>query len=129
MQTHSDVAAVGCQGGLLDEHMIGKTIGAGYRIDYLCGWCLCFPRAIYEKIGLFDEVNLDFAYGEDSDFSLRLKEAGYKIYGMHSDLVLHLQARTSVVVQHERDISATFIRNHAYLAERWKSYPRVQPTK
>lgn len=119
LQTHPDIASVGCQGGLLDERMIGKTIMPGYDIDYLCGWCLCFPRSIYERVGLFDENHLDFAYGEDSDFSFRLKDAGYKIYGMHSDLVLHLQARTSMTVQYERDMSATFIRNHAYLVERW----------
>lgn len=127
LQTHPKVAAVGCQGGLLDANMIGTGISAGFNVDYLCGWCVCFPRTIYNEFGLFDEVNLEFAYGEDSDFSLRLKEGGYQIYAMFSDLVLHLQARTSLAVQHERDMGVTFAKNHRYLAEKWKHYVRLTP--
>lgn len=125
LQTHPDIAAVGCLGGLLDEKMVGVAIGGGYNIDYLCGWCLCFPRTTFEKFGLFDEAHLEFAYGEDSDFSLRLKEAGQKIYAMYCDLVLHLGARTALVVVNERDMASTFSRNHEYLAKRYKSYSRI----
>ena len=126
LQTHPDVGAVGCSGGLLGEDMVGIGQGTGYNIDYVCGWCVCFPRSIYERFGLFDEQNMQFAYGEDSDFSLRLKTGGMKVYAMFSDLVLHLSCRTSLQVMNERpNMSETFAHNHTILRERWKNYPRI----
>lgn len=119
MQTHPDVGAVAYMGGKLNSQMIGDRGALGNDVDYLCGWCLCFPKYIYDEIGLFDEENLEFAYGEDSDFSLRIKDAGKSLYAMCSDFVLHWGGKTVAVVQHEKNTSQSFLKNHDYLVRRW----------
>ena len=123
LKTHPEVAEVGCVGGLLEENGIGSGSGFGYDIDYLHGWCVVFGRQTYEKYGLFNK-QLRFAYAEDSDFSLRLKEAGKKIYAFHLPLVQHFGSVTIKDVEREGviDIHSSFRMNHEYMRLRWKDY-------
>lgn len=129
LQAHPNVGAVSCLGGLLDEKMMGITGALGASIDYVAGWALCFPRKVYEQVGLFDETNLKFAYGEDSDFSLRLKEAGYGLYALAcgDDIVKHWGNKTASEVYKvlQDKMAETFRVNHEYLQTRWKDYLRV----
>jgi GT2 family glycosyltransferase len=46
-------------------------------IDYVSGCCLLTGRAVVEKVGLLDESY--FMYGEDADWSMRVRRAGYRI--------------------------------------------------
>jgi GT2 family glycosyltransferase len=120
---HPNCKLVGYQGGALMENGQGAVCaGYGNRIDYVCGWCCCFTREDYNKFGLFDEVNLNFAYGEDSDFSLRFKELGYEIYALNMNLVWHLGNATSKEVVNEMDTSKTFQANHNYIRNRHSKY-------
>lgn len=123
MQHNPDVKLTGYMGCKLDEKGFGGRADLGYNIDYVCGWCACFPRSLYNQIGLFDE-NLKFAYCEDSDFSLRVQQAGYKIYSSHLMLVHHYENKTIKVVQQEGevDVRATFDYNHEYLRNKWADY-------
>jgi len=116
-------ALVGYQGGTLDPDGRGWS-GARYGdfLDYVCGWCLCLGRHTFNRYGLFDEKNLSFAYGEDSDLSLRLQEAGFNIHSLHIKLVKHYGNVTSLEVQREMDTSYSFKRNHEYIRKRWESY-------
>lgn len=110
---------VGYCGGILDENCIGKYMCFGEHCDYICGWCFGITREIYNEFGLFDEENIKFAYGEDSDFSLRLKENNKKIYALHLGLVEHLQNMTAKNVNPEK-LEKTFLDNHVYLEKRWR---------
>jgi GT2 family glycosyltransferase len=47
------------------------------RTGYLTGCCLLAPRAAWEEVGLLDEGY--FIYAEDSDWSLRAREAGWRL--------------------------------------------------
>jgi GT2 family glycosyltransferase len=117
-----DVAEVGWVGGYLDENGIGSGKGWGYDIDYLAGWGVAFSRKTYEEFGLFNK-QLRFAYGEDSDFSLRLKEAGKKIYALHFMLVNHVgNATVNQVKKEGLDVTQTFKANHEYIRTRWQHY-------
>ncbi len=124
LKENPSCAIVGYQGGTLEEDGRGANRErSGPFIDYVCGWCFCIPRKdIYERFGLFDEMNLSFAYGEDSDFALRMKEAGYEIYALSIKLVTHYGNKTSLEVQKEMDTSVSFDRNHQYIRMRWKDY-------
>lgn len=115
---HYDV--VGYQGGLLDENYYGYKIVRGDKIDYVAGWCLCFKRQLYSKLGLFDD-KLDFAYGEDSDFGLKCKQNGYSLYALHLDYVKHFGGLTTQAVSKEKDITESFKKNHLYLKEKYGS--------
>lgn len=123
LQAHPDISVVGFQGGLLSEDGIGINSHQGTEIDYIMGWCVCFSRDIYKEFGLFDNANLKFAYGEDSDFSLRLREAGKKIYALNTvELIKHHAHQTTAAIKTKRNIRPEFIANHEYLHRRWHDY-------
>lgn len=120
-----DVAQVGYAGGLLGSDGIGSDVNRGYKADYIPGWCFCISRKTYEKHGLFDGLNLKFAYFEDSDLSLRLKESGNEIYALHSALVYHYQNKTMNKVQQEDkslESQQSFMANKEYFQKKWGKY-------
>jgi len=129
LKNHPDVKQVGYTGGCLNENgeggaeFKGETGFLGYKIDYISGFCSCFSHETLKEFGLFND-NLKFAYGEDADFSLRLKEKGYKIYAAHPQLVWHKGNATVTEVKKEGkvDLRATFEHNHNYIRKRWKHY-------
>jgi GT2 family glycosyltransferase/endogenous inhibitor of DNA gyrase (YacG/DUF329 family) len=124
LQEYSDVAEVGFWGGHVGVDGRGFGGTNGYNVDYIPGWCFCISRETYNKFGLFDEEHLNFAYCEDLDFSLRLKSAGKKIYALYSPSVHHHQNVTIKDVWKEGkiDVHASFVHNHAWIAEHWKDY-------
>jgi hypothetical protein len=123
LDEHPDVGQVGYWGGHMGPDGRGFGGGNGYKVDYIPGWCFCISRETYNTFGLFDK-RLKFAYCEDADLSLRLKEAGKKIYSLHAPLVHHYQNKTIVEVEKEGqiDVAATFDENHKYIKQRWKHY-------
>lgn len=124
LEKHHDVAATGFQGGILNSDGLGVNIGYGYEIDYICGWCLCFSKKTYENYGLFDE-NIKFAYCEDSDFSIKLRDNNKKIYACFSkDLVFHYGNITSNLVMKKNDFSDIIKKNLIYLKSKWSKYIR-----
>ena len=127
MQTHPDIGVAGYEGAMLSDEMVGHESERGFNADFVSGWSMCVPRKIYDTFGLFDEEHIHFAYGEDSDFSLRIKEKGYKTYAMYSSFIFHHEARTSLTVYKERDMTATFAANHEYLRNRWKNRKSTPP--
>lgn len=120
LQQDDQLGQVGFMGGILDETGKGKWFQFGTEIDYITGWCFAIKRDTYEKFGLFDQENLEFAYGEDADFSLRLQDNNLTIRALHLGLVHHFENKTILQVRHERDCEASFKKNHRIIAERWK---------
>ena len=125
-----EVLQTGYAGCYLGEDGLGgaknsenQTVGFGSNIDYLAGFCFAISRETYNTFGLFDP-NYRFAYFEDSDFSLKLKQAGKKLYALHLGLVLHLGNATINAVQKEGnvDIELTFSYNQAYFQQKWQRY-------
>lgn len=113
---------VGYEGGLLDGHGRGVFSWVGAEIDYVCGWCVCLRRSVYDRLGLFDETNFSFAYGEDSDLSLRVREAGGGIAALFRPAVDHLGRKTAIEVDRTTDFAAASLANLAWLERRWGSY-------
>jgi O-antigen biosynthesis protein len=121
MQFNSDVALVGYEGGYLNEEAQGCGEAFGYEVDYVAGWSMALSRNTFEEFGLFDEEHLKFAYGEDSDLCLRLKEAGRKVYALHLEFVEHFGNKTIRAISQgrESEFHTTFRVNHDYLKDRW----------
>lgn len=117
LQKDDKLGVIGYCGGKLDKNFRGREGYYGKDIDYVSGWCLCFPRSIYEKLGLFDE-NLQFAYGEDSDFCMKLKKNNYDLYALHLNYVKHIGNATAKNVP----ISEHFFNNHQYLQKKWSQF-------
>ena len=122
-QKEHNVAITGYLGGILDENGKGCDSDFGYNIDYVMGWCLCYSRDLYEEHGLFNK-QLTFAYCEDADLSLRIREAGMKVYALHAPLAHHFGNKTidEVSQEGEVDVEQSFKLNHQYMQMRWKDY-------
>ena len=63
------------------------------EMDSGCGAFMLVRRAAVEQAGLLDETF--YFYGEDLDWSYRIKQAGWKIFYVPSIEVLHLKGQTS----------------------------------
>lgn len=83
-------------GGHLDQGWVFRNIHEEYdphdtrtsrMVDFASGCCLGLTRHLLERIGLFDESF--FVYWEDTDFCLRLKEAGIPIVYVREPSILH----------------------------------------
>mgnify|MGYP003331941202 CR=1 FL=1 len=57
------------------------------EVDYITGCCMLLKREVVEKVGMLDESY--FIYGEDADWCLRAKNAGYKLMYAPSAIVYH----------------------------------------
>ncbi len=112
---------VGYSGGRLGNEGTGIQAGYGLDLDYLEGWCFGLTRETFQRFGLFDDKNLSFAYGEDADLSLRLKEAGLTVYALHLNLVFHHGHKTIAQVSKVRNCRKSYEDNHLYIKKRWES--------
>lgn len=118
------IKIVGFGGSFLNEEFKGGPAAFGADVDYVSGWGLCISRETYNQFGLFDETNLHFAYCEDSDLSLRVREAGHGIYVFYSDLVIHFENKTVQAAVQDPVFkvwfSQMFEKNHNYMRSRWE---------
>ena len=58
-----------------------------WETDRVCGAAMLVPRAVLEQDGLFDEAL--FAYSEDTDWSLRVRERGHRLWVVPASRVHH----------------------------------------
>jgi len=85
----------GYAGGVIDRSWIFQSVSNPYdpaitepqRAEFAWGCCLVIPARVLQKVGLLDERF--FVYWEDSDFCLRLNQAGIPIYYLPTISILH----------------------------------------
>jgi GT2 family glycosyltransferase len=75
--TSPNAAIVGPKGCRLRDNFFGGL--EGKPVEYIEGVCLAIPTQFAKQYGLFDP-ELKWAYGEDSDLSLRMRSLGYTIH-------------------------------------------------
>lgn len=91
-------------GGVFDyANVLGKHRGVNEKdsgkydkveeTDYATGGAMFARAEVFKKIGLFDEKY--FLYYEDSDFSFRAKQAGFKILYLPTAIVYHENAKST----------------------------------
>lgn len=124
LKNNPPIRQTGFGGGILDESCMLQARSKGGIIDYVFGYCFCMGRETIREVGLFDEENMEFAYCEDSDLSLRIRERGWEIYACHSEgLVRHYGGRTTSAVMSEDERLAVCAKgNQRYLRERWSRF-------
>lgn len=64
------------------------------QVDYLSGASLMTTKAIWDQVGGLSSY-LEPMYFDDTDFSFKVREAGYKTYFVPSSLVYHFEGTTS----------------------------------
>jgi len=61
--------------------------------DFLSGCCLLISQKVIETVGLLDKNY--FMYLEDVDYSLKVKQAGFKIYFVPDSVIWHMNSGSS----------------------------------
>lgn len=87
-----------------------------YRTNRACGGAMLATRASVERVGLFDEAL--FAYAEDTDWSLRAREAGLHCLVVPASVVLHAVSGSSGGESSPTSVYYS-LRNSLVVAERW----------
>ncbi len=88
------------------------------EVDYISGAAIMLPRALWEKMGGFDEHFLP-AYCEDSDLAFRLRAAGWKVLYQPRSVVIHHEGITHGTDTNQ-GVKAHQVINTQRLRERWQ---------
>jgi len=99
----------------------------GACVEYLEGSCLMIPLYLFRRIAGFRVDLFPFAYAEDSDMGLRLRERGYSLEEVDVPGYLHHRAKTSQAVKAGYDLRGRNLRNNAKLTQVWQSYLKTAP--
>lgn len=89
--------------------------------DRLSGFCLVFPREIWNIVGEFDE-NYGMGYYEDLDFSYRVRLAGYKCFIAGDTYVHHFGSKS--FMKDNKDLAKQLSQqNRQYFIRKWNKDP------
>lgn len=64
------------------------------RITFLNGFCLMIRREVINAVGYFDEESFGRGYGEENDYCLRARKAGWMLAVADDTYVWHAQSRS-----------------------------------
>ncbi len=83
----------------LNIEEVNSCLEAITKPDYpalplLHGFCLAIRREVIERIGLFDEKTFPKGYGEEDDYCIRAKEAGFDLRVCDDLYVFHAKAKS-----------------------------------
>ena len=99
-----------------------NTEGIKKNIDWITGCCFFVRTEVIKKIGLLDESF--FAYYEDVDWSIKIKNRGYDLAFINSSLIYHHGSKSSQNELSEGTLSPFVhylnIRNHILLLRKNK---------
>ena len=89
--------------------------------EWFTGCCVLIKSDVFDAVGFFDERF--FAYYEDIDFSIRLKEHGYSIAMMNDSYLLHFESASSKSINQKEGNLLPYvhylnIRNHIFLLKK-----------
>ncbi len=64
------------------------------RVPFINGFCYVIKRKVIETIGLFDEASFPYGFGEENDYSLRVREAGFELAIADHGYVYHAKSKS-----------------------------------
>jgi GT2 family glycosyltransferase/SAM-dependent methyltransferase len=79
---------------LMGEWVAGHSWRLYPRMQFLNGFCLLIRRAVIEQVGYFDEELFGIGYGEENDYCLRCRNAGWLLTLADDTYVYHAQSRS-----------------------------------
>jgi GT2 family glycosyltransferase len=85
--------------------------------DRLSGFCLVYPRKVFEEVGFLDERFGLFVY-EDYDYCLRVKQKGYRLM-LAGDTYAHRFGRKNIRPLGPRDYQKIVQQNKKYFLYKW----------
>lgn len=100
-----------------DLFFINKFVYKSGIVDEVVGCCILVKQEVFNKVGLLDD--LLFAYGEETDFCMRARESGYRIYYEEASHVIHKISRSTSAQSGIK--SYLLVRNKIILGRRYYS--------
>lgn len=82
----------------------------------LSGFAMLIRRKALEQIGGQLDVNLSPGYFEDDDLSMRLIDAGYRLYICHNSFIYHAGSQSFCG---RDDLDEIMVRNYYYFLNKW----------
>lgn len=64
------------------------------EMKFLNGFCLMIRKTLIDEIGLFDEETFGAGYGEEDDYTLRARKAGWKLALADDVYIYHAQSKS-----------------------------------
>lgn len=130
MHDHSVIWGVG---GIFDS-WIGRISNKGYNqldndkynqcfdVDYISGCMFMCRTSILKQIGCFDDSL--FAYYEDFDLSMRIRDAGYRLVYTYKSLIYHVAGASGKEFKNKKERLSSFVwylvsRNHLVVLNRY----------
>lgn len=92
-------------------------------VDRLIGFCMLFPRALYDRIGELDE-RFSPGHYEDDDYCYRARSAGYRLM-IAGDAYVHHYGGSSFLTRGPGQLEALIERNRRLFTEKWGVDPRA----
>jgi GT2 family glycosyltransferase len=93
-----------------------ENAGRIEEVNWIIGFCMVFKKSLCDEIGHFDE-SLWPCCGEEIDFCLRARSAGYRVGIAHDVYVHHFGSQTFNAMN--LDYNEICNRNDKHLAEKW----------
>ena len=101
------------------SEMAGLVAAAASRqpidLPFLNGFCLMLRRAVLDELGPFDEQAFGAGFGEENDYCIRARKAGWRLVVADDVYVYHAQSRS---YSHERRLALAKRADEA-LARKW----------
>ncbi|HMS05792.1 MAG TPA: glycosyltransferase [Burkholderiaceae bacterium] len=69
------------------------------EMPFLNGFCMLLRRSMIDAVGYFDETHFGAGYGEENDYALRARKAGWRLRLADNAYVFHAQSKS---YSHER---------------------------
>ena len=64
------------------------------RVPLINGFCMMLRRSVLDRVGLLDEANFPKGYGEENDYCLRMRQAGFSIAIADHAYVYHAKSQS-----------------------------------
>jgi GT2 family glycosyltransferase len=77
----------------LAEQMAAQNAGHGVNVDFLSGFCLLISRSVIDRLGALD-ARYGFGYYEDTDYCVRARLSGYRLWVCGDTYVHHFGSET-----------------------------------
>lgn len=112
---------------VLRKYIVAMNMGyESSKVDWLPGASMVIRRAVFNKIGLFDENY--FLYCEETDFCLRAARQGWQAYHVPQSLVMHIAGDSTGVGSHNSKAEARPLPGYIFESRRYyftKNYGHV----
>lgn len=107
----------------IDEYALGLKRFKGETQElYTCrGFCMLLTREVLEVLGPFDET-YDIGFFEETDYSMRAGEKGFKIARAKASYVYH---KEGLSFKERKDSNSIFENNERIFLKRWGKPSRV----